>query len=445
MLTGNMGRGSFVLGALLLTVMYCKSADESQGTTAPSSTTTSTTSSTGSSMAQCTSADFKACGTDTTCKKFGCDAGKCVFTPAVKGTACKEDMGEVCDDAGKCVGMHCMDTLKDLDETDVDCGGMCKPCDAGKACSKNDDCATGHCLKVDMSVSVCKPCADDKDCNAGKYCDFMAGNCTAIKANGAACGADHECTSTHCADGVCCDTACVGNVMPIDGGCDVCSKALGASADGTCTVLKAGAAGKCGNFACDGAKPDCPKTCTTDTACAPTAYCDTIGGTCQPEPLNGCKKATAIDVSAEASPFNIAYASMASPPSFNATINGTATALNFPICLKVKQNQVVNFCVNPPTCSTQAPAGGPIVVGGTVDGMGLASYDNGSPIQPKCYNGMFDPNSGSCRAGGSWPCGKAGIAACAAAKQTNWTSLAAYPFYNNSKKDTQQGVLYIVP
>jgi hypothetical protein len=441
---GKTRLGVVLWGGLVLMGIHCKSSEE-ENATSTSTTTTTSGGSTGSGMTECTDADFKACGTDTTCKKFGCNGGKCVFTPAVKGTACTEEGGKVCDDAGKCVGMNCTDMLQDADETDVDCGGACSPCAAGQKCAKAADCATAYCLKVDEKLSLCKACAADMDCEAGKFCDLTKGTCTPRGANGAACAADNECTSTHCADKVCCDTACAGTPMTGDGGCDVCAKALGASADGTCTVLKAGDPGKCGQFLCEGTKPDCPTKCTNDTACAATAFCDTITGTCQPEPVNGCKKANAIDVSAEASPFNIAYASSANPPAFNATIKGMATQLTFPICLKVKQNQVVNICVNPPTCNTTPPQGAPIFVGGTIDSMGLASYDAKSPIQPKCYNGTFDPNSMACRVGGSWPCGKAGLAACASAQQTNWTSLVAYPFYNNSKKDTQQGVLYIVP
>ncbi len=42
----------------------------------------------------------------------------------------------------------CEDGMRDGVETDVDCGGgTCKPCDEGKMCIKDSDCATKRCLK----------------------------------------------------------------------------------------------------------------------------------------------------------------------------------------------------------------------------------------------------------------------------------------------------------
>jgi large repetitive protein len=48
---------------------------------------------------------------------------------------------------------------------------------------------------------------------------------------GAACGADTECSSGHCVDGVCCDSACGGGVAS---DCEACSVVTGAPTDGTC-------------------------------------------------------------------------------------------------------------------------------------------------------------------------------------------------------------------
>jgi hypothetical protein len=43
-----------------------------------------------------------------------------------------------------CVAAHCQDAFKDLDETDVDCGGpTCGKCAAGGACNAMSDCASG--------------------------------------------------------------------------------------------------------------------------------------------------------------------------------------------------------------------------------------------------------------------------------------------------------------
>jgi hypothetical protein len=41
---------------------------------------------------------------------------------------------------------HCLDGIKDADETDTDCGGStCAPCLTGKACIKNSDCVSNMC------------------------------------------------------------------------------------------------------------------------------------------------------------------------------------------------------------------------------------------------------------------------------------------------------------
>jgi len=39
----------------------------------------------------------------------------------------------------------CSDGIKNQKETDVDCGGPCKPCSLGKFCSANSDCESGYC------------------------------------------------------------------------------------------------------------------------------------------------------------------------------------------------------------------------------------------------------------------------------------------------------------
>jgi hypothetical protein len=73
----------------------------------------------------------------------------------------------------------CADGKKGGDESDVDCGGGCEPCNAGSSC-----------------------------------------------------GSDTDCASTHCADSLCCDSVC-------DGRCRACSKEKTGGPDGTCTLVPA--------------------------------------------------------------------------------------------------------------------------------------------------------------------------------------------------------------
>jgi MYXO-CTERM domain-containing protein len=97
---------------------------------------------------------------------------------------------------------------------------------------------------------------------------------------GAGCKADSECLTGHCSDGVCCDKAC-------DGPCDVCTKALGADADGTCKLpLPFGGVPSCAPFVCDGVNAACPTSCASDSDCVAGEYC-TAAHVCGPRHQQG--------------------------------------------------------------------------------------------------------------------------------------------------------------
>lgn len=81
----------------------------------------------------------------------------------------------------------CGNGLNDGDETDVDCGGSCQPCEAAKACDDNLDCASSFCDPVDgvckdvletmcgdgfISTSIGEQCEPGR---AGEPARFMAG------------------------------------------------------------------------------------------------------------------------------------------------------------------------------------------------------------------------------------------------------------------------------
>jgi hypothetical protein len=89
----------------------------------------------------------------------------------------------------------CFDRTRDGDETDVDCGGSCKPCAAGAICAAAADCQLGACdsgtcrgpscsdgrhdgLETDVDCGWnCAPCASGKRCEVGADC--MSGICNA--------------------------------------------------------------------------------------------------------------------------------------------------------------------------------------------------------------------------------------------------------------------------
>jgi MYXO-CTERM domain-containing protein len=104
--------------------------------------------------------------------------------------------------------------------------------------------------------------------------------------NGGACGADSDCEVGFCVDGVCCDTLCGGGAID----CQACSVALGATRDGTCTLLAASrvcrpAASVCDVAeVCDGVTLACPADVHADAG----IVCRPAVGSCDaPESCDG--------------------------------------------------------------------------------------------------------------------------------------------------------------
>lgn len=90
----------------------------------------------------------------------------------------------------------CSNTIKDVTETDVDCGGTCGECIDGKTCSAATDCLGGACIgnvcatpncgnaktdpgetDVDCGGSTCRRCTTGKSCKAATDC--VSGTCNA--------------------------------------------------------------------------------------------------------------------------------------------------------------------------------------------------------------------------------------------------------------------------
>jgi hypothetical protein len=172
---------------------------------------------------------------------------------------CKDQGGPSCGTTGACDGFggcekyaaetqclppSCTGTRRNTPGT-CDGSGTCRP-QGVQNCSPFR-CVDGACNKV---------CLTDNDCEMGHAC--VKGLC-GPKQNGQPCSAGGECVSTHCVDGICCDTACTG-------GCRSCS--LG-SAPGKCTSVAVGNSdprGVCQDM--------------TAAACATNGKCDGSGG-CQ--------------------------------------------------------------------------------------------------------------------------------------------------------------------
>jgi hypothetical protein len=131
---------------------------------------------------------------------------------------------------------------------------------------------------IDAAIADGGPDAGDIDAAIPDAGDIDA----ALGALGDSCSGGGECQSGNCSNSVCCDTACGGD-------CDVCTAALGASADGTCTLLSGttcrAAAGECDVAeTCDGASATCP---VDDFVGAGIACTDPTPGDCDDAQCDG--------------------------------------------------------------------------------------------------------------------------------------------------------------
>lgn len=88
-----------------------------------------------------------------------CGGGSCATCNA--GASCSIDADcttSICNN-GTCAAQHCANGVKDVDETDIDCGGSCGACSTGKQCSTDADCGGATCNSSN-SCEVPASCLD---------------------------------------------------------------------------------------------------------------------------------------------------------------------------------------------------------------------------------------------------------------------------------------------
>lgn len=195
------------------------------------------------------------CGGNGNCPTRCVDGGKCKVNGDCSNQNC---ISGICYPSNPCT-----DGVKDLQETDVDCGGMtCAKCADGKDCSAASDCvdgvcdATMHCAAATCGDGVRNGTETDVDCG---------GTCPAKCASGKNCKVAADCMSTICnATGLCVAATCS------DGMRD------GAETDVDCG---GGSCAPCGNA----------KTCATGPDCA-SGFCGATSHECY-----GCPNMTSIN------------------------------------------------------------------------------------------------------------------------------------------------------
>ncbi len=116
--------------------------------------------------------------------------------------------GSACDGV-YCVPPHCNNNVYDqnLGETDVNCGGPCRPCFVGDSCNTKTDCLEGVC-----SSGVClAPTCSDKVRNGFETDIDCGGDCPRCSV-GKGCKVPSECESDVCWTGVCQPPTCTDGI-----------------------------------------------------------------------------------------------------------------------------------------------------------------------------------------------------------------------------------------
>lgn len=198
-----------------------------------------------------------------------------LYTPAIPCTQPSECT------SGNCTDGYCCDTI---------CGGGCDRCNLPNAegiCTRltagttgvNPSCNPYLCSGVSNDCPT--SCTSNSNCVSTYFCS--ASQCVPKYQLGTACTNYTQCLSGYCADGVCCNESCSGQ-------CDACTAALGASANGTCTLLTGPGSPVCSPYVCDGVNHNCPTSCTSSAQCISGYYCN--GSYCTPKKQPGASCTT---------------------------------------------------------------------------------------------------------------------------------------------------------
>jgi hypothetical protein len=198
--------------------------------------------------------------------------GQDAIYPALEDTWTYHTRGGPCACSGgavACVNADC-DTGYCIDG--VCCEGASLASSSPPGCGTCQDCNTAQ--RPGVCATVANDLADPDSCAAPKICG--AAGCGAP--DGSACAFGAQCATGFCIQGVCCDTLC-------NGPCDVCAKSLGAAVDGTCLTPTSCTPSRPQGAACQ-LDTQCTTHHCVDGVCCDTACdsacvsCNLVSGTC---------------------------------------------------------------------------------------------------------------------------------------------------------------------
>ncbi|MGV8141381.1 MAG: hypothetical protein ACP5NW_02990, partial [Candidatus Woesearchaeota archaeon] len=133
---------------------------------------------------------------------------------------------------------RCLNNVKDISESDIDCGGSCIACDIGQTCFSDDDCVSLRCGNDDRCiVNTCINGALDAESETSIDC---GGECEPCPID-SGCILGSDCESGYCSGGICSADPCSNGIIDegegdVDcgGSCILCDVGQGCNSNADC-------------------------------------------------------------------------------------------------------------------------------------------------------------------------------------------------------------------
>ena len=170
--------------------------------------------------------------------------------------------------------------------------------ETGGPCEYADDCISGSCVAFEEGDGFCtETCTDTSSCPCGMECGnttlgliCIPGDKVGCVPDGGACGADAECSSGSCVNGIC-GTPCTVLGTNACGAAQGCLRSAPGASSGLCAQRGGTGEGQacsvdteCASLVCHSGR--CATPCDSDALCSATSYCASglAGelGICQP-------------------------------------------------------------------------------------------------------------------------------------------------------------------